>query len=139
MKHCFVLAAALVLAASVLVGCVSTLDGRHQVGVPFVKDRVEGRYERPVLDCWTAAKDVLNSNGRIYSEDHLKSTLEASVNERTVWVRVEPLDQKVTRVIVQARGGGSIDLASEIKSQIAIRLATGNLTPGSAGTPAKSK
>jgi len=127
------LAAALLLAGS---GCVTSVDGRLQPGVPFVADHVEGRYERPVMDVWTAAKDVLNYNGRIYSEDVLKSTLEAAVNQRTVWVRVEPVDTKITKVLVQARtklGGADVGLASEVDKQIALRLATGNLTPATRG------
>jgi hypothetical protein len=127
------LSAALVLIGS---GCVSSVDGRLQPGVPFVADHVEGRYERPVMDVWTAAKDVLNYNGRIYSEDVLKSTLEAAINQRTVWVKVEPLDTKVTKVTVQARtklGGADVGLASEVDKQIALRLATGNLTPATHG------
>ena len=126
-------AAALVITGA---GCVSSVDGRLQPGVPFVTDSVEGRYERPVMDVWTAAKDVLNYNGRIYSEDVMKSTLEAAVNQRTVWVRVEPVDSKITRVVVQARtklGGADVGLASEVDKQIALRLATGNLTPASRG------
>jgi hypothetical protein len=127
------------LAAGVLgTGCASSLDGRSTPGNPWVKDRVEGRYERPVLEIWTAAKDVLNYNGRVYSEDVLKSTMEASVNQRTVWVKVEPVDDKVTKVSVQARtkgGGGDVGLASEIDKQIAIRLATGNLTPAAQPAP----
>jgi len=106
-------------------------------GVPFVKDTIEGRYERPVLDVWAAAQDVLNFNGRIYSKDVMKSTLEASVNQRTVWVKVQPVDEKVTKVTVQARsrlGGGDVALASEIDKQIALRLATGNLTPAAQGS-----
>jgi hypothetical protein len=62
----------------------------------------------------------------------MRSTLEASVNTRTVWVKVEPADQQTTRVVVQARtksGGTDLELASEIDKQIAIRLATGNLSP----------
>ena len=47
-------------AGAVLIsGCVATVDGRREVGMPFVRDKVEGRYERPVLDVWAAAKDVL--------------------------------------------------------------------------------
>jgi carbon monoxide dehydrogenase subunit G len=112
-------------------GCAESLDGRVTPGVPFVKDTIEGRYEKPVLDVWAAAQDVLNYNGRIYSKDVMKSTLEASVNQRTVWVKVQPVDEKVTKVTVQARSkvGGDIALASEIDKQIALRLATGNLTP----------
>ena len=122
-------------AGAVLIsGCVATVDGRREVGMPFVRDKVEGRYERPVLDVWAAAKDVLKFSGTIYSEDTLQSTLEDSVDTRTVWVRVEPADPKVTKVTVQARtrnGGADMGLAAEIDKQIAIRLATGNLTPAS--------
>jgi hypothetical protein len=128
---------ATMLVALLLAGCYTSQDGRQHFGSPFAKDTIEGRYERPVLDCWTAAKDVLNHNGKLYSEDHLKSTLEASVNERTVWVKVVPLDQRVTRVIVQARGGSNRTLAAEIDKQIAIRLATGNLTPSMPAGAAK--
>jgi hypothetical protein len=120
-----------------LSGCVTALDGRQHAGVPFIKDKFEGRYERTPMDCWTAAKDVLRFNGSLYSEDTLKSTLEASINERTVWVRVEPIDPKVTRVTVQARtrgGGSDLDLAREIEKQIALHLATGGLPTGTAAT-----
>jgi len=119
--------------ACVVSGCVTSVDGRQHVGMPFVKDKIESRYERSPMEIWQAAKDVLNFNGRLYSEDVQKSTLEASVNERTVWVKVEPADQQSTRVIVQARtkgGGSDVELASEIDKQIALRIATGNLTPG---------
>jgi hypothetical protein len=119
-------------------GCTTSVDGRMTPGMPFVKDSVEARYEKPVLDVWTAAKDVLNYNGRVYSEDVMKSTLESSINQRTVWVKVEPMDDKITKVTVQARskmGGGDVNLASEIDKQIAIRLATGNLTPANRPVP----
>ena len=109
-------------------GCVRTLDGRSRMGMP-VKDRVEARYERPPMEIWAAAKDVLAYNGTLYSEDTLKSTLEASVNSRKVWVYVVPLDTQVTQLVIQARtkaGGADVELAGELDKQIAIRLATGN-------------
>jgi hypothetical protein len=87
------------------------------------------------MEIWQAAKDVLSFNGKLYSEDVMRSTLEASVNTRTVWVKVEPADQQTTRVVVQARtksGGTDLELASEIDKQIALRLATGNLSPATA-------
>jgi hypothetical protein len=101
------------------------------MGMP-VKDRVEARYERPPMEIWAAAKDVLAYNGTLYSEDTLKSTLEASVNSRKVWVYVVPLDTQVTQLVIQARtkaGGADVELAGELDKQIAIRLATGNLSP----------
>lgn len=118
--------------ACLVSGCVGTVDGRQQAGVPFVKDKIEARYERPPMEIWNAAKDVLNFNGKLYSEDVLKSTLEASVNTRTVWVKVEPADAGSTRVIVQARtkgGGSDVELASEIDKQIALRLQSGSMPP----------
>jgi hypothetical protein len=122
----------LTVLAGLLSGCVTSLDGRQTAGIPFVKDKIEARYERSPMEIWSAAKEVLNFNGKLYSEDVLKSTLEASVNERTVWVKIEPVDQTMTRVIVQARtkgGGTDVDLASEIDKQIALRLVTGSPSP----------
>ena len=115
-----------------LAGCVNTIDGRRELGVPLVKDTVSRRYERPPLELWAAAKDVLKYNGTLFSEDTLQSTLQASVDSKTVWVRVEPVDQRITKVTVQVRtkgGVGDIALAGEIDKEIAIRLVTGNLTP----------
>ena len=121
--------------AFVVSGCMTSVDGRQHAGVPFVKDKLESRYERSPMEIWQAAKDVLSFNGKLYSEDVMRSTLEASVNTRTVWVKVEPADQQTTRVVVQARtkgGGTDLELASEIDKQIALRLATGNLSPATA-------
>ncbi len=130
-KNCFLLLASLV-GAVLISGCVSTVDGRREAGVPFLRDRVEGRYERPPMDVWAAAKDVLAFNGTLYGEDTLRSTLEASVDSKTVWVKVEAVDPKITKVTVQVRakgGGTDLALAGEIDKEIAVRLATGNLTP----------
>jgi hypothetical protein len=112
-------------------GCISTLDGRSRAGLP-VKDKIVARYERPPMEIWAAAKDVLAYNGTLYSEDTMKSTLEASVNTRTIWIRVIPLNTRVSEVTIQTRtkaGGSDIELAGEIDKQIAIRLASGNLSP----------
>jgi len=108
------------------------VDGRHQAGVPWVKDKVEGRYERTPLEIWAAAADVIKYNGVLTSEDRQRRTLEGNIDTRTVWVHVEDVDSKVTRVVVQARtkaGVPDVELAGYVKEQIAVRLATGNLTP----------
>lgn len=115
-----------------VVGCVSSLDGRQHAGMPFVKDKLVKRYERAPMEIWSAAKDVLAYNGTLYGEDVMKSTLEASVNQRTVWVKVVPLDVRVSELTVQCRtkaGGTDLELAAEMDKQIAIRLASGNLSP----------
>jgi hypothetical protein len=123
------------LGATLLAGCVGTIDGRRSAGVPFTKDKLERRYERTTHEIWDAAKDVLKYNGRLYSEDMLQSTLEASVDERTVWVRIEEVDPKVSKVTVQARtkaGLGDVEMASWMVEQIGLRLATGAMPPKAA-------
>ena len=54
-------------------------------------------------------------------------TIEAKVNGRNVWVRVQAVDPKVTSVKVQVRtsgGGTDQSLTQELQKQIAIKLAT---------------
>jgi len=119
--------------ALALSGCVETPGGgRSATWTPLAKSRVEGRYDRPPAEIWAATKDVIKHQGTLVSEDVLKNVLEASVDERTIWIQIDEFDTKTTRVIVQAmtKGGvADLEMAGYIKEQIAIRLATGNLTP----------
>ena len=131
LKRIFLLT--LALAVFGLSGCVETLDNRHRATWnPIAKDRVEGRYDRSPAEIWTAAKDVLKHQGTLVGEDTLKNVLEASVDERRIWVKVEEFDTRTTRVLVQAQTKSllpDMEMAAFIDKQIAIRLATGNLTP----------
>ncbi len=118
-----------------LAGCVSTVNDRSTAGVPFVKDRVESRYDRSVDQVFGAAKEVVKDMGAMIREgtvytDQTKSvkTIEGKVNQRNIWIRIEEIDPKITSVIVQARtkaGGTDVELASQIKERIALRLASG--------------
>jgi hypothetical protein len=113
--------------AGLLTGCVGTVDGRSQVGLPFLKDSVEGRYERPAAQVFAAAKQVLAFNGTLVAENTLNTSLEAKINQRSVFVRVQEVDpaKPVTDVVVQTRtpaGGTDIDLAHEVEKQIALKL-----------------
>jgi hypothetical protein len=112
-------------------GCVSTVDERKTAGVPFIKDRVEGRYERSVDQVAQAARQVISSNGVLvnetvlYNQTNVVKTVEGKVNQRNVWVRIESVDPKITAVTVQTRtsgGGSDIDLAHEIEKQVALKL-----------------
>jgi len=122
-----------ILAGAILtaVGCVSTVDERSTAGVPFVKDKIQGRYERPVDQIFQAAKDVIRDNGVlvnesvIYNQTNAVKTVEGKVNQRRVWVRVEAVDPKITDVTVQARtpgGGSDIDLVHQLEKEIALKL-----------------
>ncbi len=121
--------------ALVFTGCIGTLDGKHQGGVPFVNDTVEGRYERPFEQVWKAAKDTMTYNGVMTVENVIGKTLEAKIDTRTVWVLVESLNPNLTRILIQVRtkgGGTDKDLAGQLREQVAVRLASGNLMPATA-------
>src|SRR5215472_16501505 len=98
---------ALVGASLIGASCVRTVTERTSFGVPFIKDSVEGRYERPLDQVFDAAKEVVKFNGALVNESILHSetntvkTVEGKINQRTVWVRVEATDPKVTAVTVQ--------------------------------------
>jgi hypothetical protein len=133
MRLKWILFPALLAAVVFLSGCVETLDGRHRAGVPWVNDQIKSRYNRTPAECWAAAIDVLKFQGTVTSEDSLRSVIQAVVDERNVWVLINPYDGKSTQVIVQARSGGGTDMqmAAFIDKEIAVRIATGHLTPAS--------
>ena len=112
-------------------GCVSTVDEHKTAGVQFINDKVGGRYERTVDQVALAAKQVVSANGvlvnesTLYDQTNAVKTVEGRVNQRSVWVRIQYVDPKVTDVTVQTRtpgGGSDIDLAHELEKQIALKL-----------------
>lgn len=121
------------MTALIAVGCVKTVSGNRTGAVPFTSDKISGRYERPMQQVFDAAKYVLAFNGMITAESTLATTntipalaLEGKVNERSVWIRVQQVEPKISEVIVQARtkwGGKDTALVHELEKQIALRLA----------------
>lgn len=96
-------------------------------GMPMSKDQIENRYERPADQVFVAAREVLKRNGTLTGENTISKTLEAKVDRSSVWVKVDEVEARVARVVVQARKRGglkNIDLASELATQIGIQLAT---------------
>ena len=124
----------LIVALAVVTGCSSTQTGRHVAAVPFVKDSVEGRYERPVAQVYTAAKEVVIANGTLGDETTLHGTngavvlaIGGRVQNRKVFIGVKEVSPQVTSVTVQVRtsaGGRDLDVAHELEKQIGIKLAT---------------
>jgi hypothetical protein len=134
MKMKISLMALAIVAVIGTIGCVDTVSGRKTGGVPWIKDMVEGRYERSVEQVFKASIDVVKFNGTLlnestlHTETNLVKTVEGKINQRNVWIRVEPVDSKVTSVMVQTRTPGGIadlDLAHEIEKQIALQLVSG--------------
>ncbi len=115
-------------------GCVQTVNDRHTFAVLPTKDKFESRYERSVDQVYAAALEVMKANGIVSRESVLYpgpnavKTIEAKINGRNVWVRVEAVDPKITAVTVQVRtpgGGTDIDLTQQMQTQIGIWLAAG--------------
>src|SRR5262245_4813240 len=119
-----------VLAAGLAVwtiGCVRTVDGGTKAGWPGFRDQAEGRYEFTVQQVFDSAKKVLAANGTLKKENTINHSLEAKVNQSTVFVRVDGVDtnKPITYVVVQARGpggGADADMAHEMEKQIALGL-----------------
>ena len=128
-KMLVVLLGGLVLVA----GCVSTVNDRSTAAWPLVKDKFEGRYQRSPAQVYAAAVEVIKLNGAIARESIISPgtnqvrTIEAKVNGRNVWVRIEAVDTNITSVTVQVRtkgGGSDLELTQELQKQIAVQLAT---------------
>jgi hypothetical protein len=103
-------------------GCVNTVTDTKTMGVPLVRDSVQGRYQRPLDDVYRAAVTVVNNNGVVTTEfiphdtTNAVRSLEGKLNQGKVWVRVEAIDPQtpVTQVTVQVRthyGGADVDSA----------------------------
>lgn len=123
---------ALVGISTLMVGCINTVGGTKTAAVPFLKDRVDARYERQVEQVFVAAKNVLAKNGVIaragslYNQTNDIRVLEGKVKQTTVWIRVESIESNLTGVTVQSRtsrGGADLVLAHEIDKEIALQLA----------------
>jgi hypothetical protein len=73
-----------------------------------------------------ATEAVLARMGKLISHDTINNYYEARVNQRSVYVHLENVDNgNITQVSVQARTGvgADIQLAAEIDKQIALQLA----------------
>ncbi len=120
-------------ALGLVAGCVSTVNDRHAFALSPGKDKYESRYERSVDQVYAAAVEVVGRLGTVSRESVISpgpnqvKSIEGKVNGRNVWVRIEPVDQKVTSVIVQVRtpgGGTDQNLTQELQKQIGIQLAS---------------
>lgn len=129
-----------ITSAAVLTGCVNTVDGRKHYGNPLTKNKVELIYSAPVTldELFQACKRVLGEMGNLFGENTITHTLEAKVNDRSVYIKVEEIAsidnaigatqqqaaaaaQTNVKAIIQVRarsGGPDMALASDIKARI---------------------
>ncbi|MGD1088716.1 MAG: hypothetical protein ABR955_08320 [Verrucomicrobiota bacterium] len=115
-------------------GCVSTVSNTETMGLPLVRDSLQGRYQRSLDDVYRAAVTVVNNNGVLVTEfiphdsTNAVRSLMGKLNQGKVWVRVEAVDPltPVTAVTVQVRthyGTADLDAAHELEKEIALQLA----------------
>jgi len=90
-----------------------------------VRDTVVSRYERPIDQVISSAREVLSRTGTITGDDVINNEVSAKIDRRSVWVTVSEVEPLVTEVKVRVRSSrGTADLATaaEIDKQIAIGL-----------------
>ena len=125
MKKNFPILALVSFVAILSTGCYTSGDGDVKAGMPFKKDKITSRYERPASAVIPAAREAVAMYGALTGDDSVKSVIEAKINQRTVWVKIIEEEPNLTTVITQVRtkmGGTDIELAAEIDKQIALRL-----------------
>lgn len=125
--------AALVGAGMVVlaVGCVRTVGDNKTMATTWGEDRFTGRYQRSPDDVYRASVAVIKNNGVLLTEiipHNVTNSVRAvygKVNDRKVWIRVEPVDPTITQVTVEARtklGWTDQDLVHELEKEIALQL-----------------
>lgn len=131
MKTKFFAALAMAAVLFATIGCVQTVTDRKTPAIPGLKDSFENRYERTVDQAFDAAKavvsnsGVMNSESILHNQTNMVKTIEGKVNQRSVWVRIEGIDPKITSVTVQARtpgGAPDMDLTHQLATEIAVKL-----------------
>ncbi|MGZ4965439.1 MAG: DUF3568 family protein [Limisphaerales bacterium] len=127
MKYKILLAIMLCSAAAIFSGCVETATGRMTTGMPLLTDTKISRYPRNLAQMSAATEAVLARMGKLVSHDTINNYYEARVNQRSVYVHLEAVENNITEVSVQARTGlgSDIQMAAEIDKQIALQLASG--------------
>lgn len=127
MKYKILLALILSCTTIIFTGCVETQTGHVTPGMPLLTDTKVSRYQRSMAQVSSATEAVINRMGKLVSHDVVNNSYEAKVNQRSVYVRLEQVDNGgITQVSVQARTGLASDMqmASEIDKQIALQLAS---------------
>jgi hypothetical protein len=115
--------------SGLVAGCVHTVDGRNEAAVPFMKDKLESRYERSVPQILEAARYVINQNGKLVADNTVNNSLEGRVNQTSVWIKVDQIDaaKPVSQITVQTRTKdrvADLDLAHELDKQVALYLSS---------------
>src|SRR5690349_12511801 len=69
-------------------GCVNTVTGEKTMGVPFVTDKVESRYEASADRVFDAAKQVVKEDGSLTHEGSFYNSTNSANAVRTIQGKV---------------------------------------------------
>jgi len=112
-------------------GCVSTVNDSHSVAIWPQRDQFEQKYPRTVDQVYNASIKVVSTDGALVSEftphdaTNVVRSLEARVNNRDVFIRVEAAGPAAADLKVQARtrhGTADIELAHQLSTEITVEL-----------------
>jgi len=112
-------------------GCIHTVSGTTTPAMSIGHDSYSNRYERTPEQAYQAAVTVIKNNGVLLTEyiphDNTNSvrSLYGKVNQKNVWINVQPVDSKITEVTVQSRSSAGFryqDLVHELATEIALQL-----------------
>ena len=118
-------------------GCYTTESGKTKATfIPWRNDKVQRRYDRPLVKVQTAVRDAINTHGTLTSEEATTNVLTGQINTRHIWVKLTPDPQSpenITAVTFQARtkyGNPDIPLASQLaESTLAAIIRVENAQP----------
>jgi len=114
-----------------LAGCVGKVTRDNPSKPPAYRDRIETQYQQPAEKVFEAVKRAFNSFGNITRESSSVSSaaqlcyVEGTINENRVYIRIEGVSPKSTKMIIQVRapmGGTNLQMANELHRQTEIEL-----------------
>lgn len=117
--------AALVLATSLMTGCVALIAGGAGAGaVAFAKGEYETSYQRPYDQTWQATQDALKDLGiKTYNTSKDGGLIEATKNDGTaVRVVLQSTDPKTTAIKIRVGKVGDEQYSRTIDNKIRERL-----------------
>lgn len=122
-KEKFWIAGGLIFSLVLFSGCPVFLLGAGAAGgYAISKDTMEGVVEKPLARIWSAARDVIMSEGFIRLEDKPHGILEGEVSKSEVKIEVTQLTQRAVRIRVKARKGYKLlpdpDLSNALYNKI---------------------
>ena len=116
---------ATLLLACITGGCAVLLLGLGVAGgYAISKDTVRNDFEQSFGTVFRASVIVAQQQGLVTLEDEKRGRIEATIEESTVWIKVEQNTPKTVRLKVTARKNllPNIDLAQKVYNKILERL-----------------